>query len=62
MGDNFFDFKFTRHPPCPMCHARHTMNLVYGLPITLDVEPWVYLAGCCVAEEQWICSVCEHRW
>ncbi|MEY2524269.1 MAG: hypothetical protein QOJ66_2834 [Ilumatobacteraceae bacterium] len=62
MGDNFLDFRFGRHPQCPMCHARRAMSAIYGLPAAPHVEPWQDLRGCCVTEEKWTCSKCQHTW
>jgi hypothetical protein len=62
MGDNFLDFRFTRHPQCPKCHARRTMKAVYGMPVTPYVEPWKHHRGCCVTDEKWTCSQCRHTW
>jgi hypothetical protein len=62
IGDNLLDFRFARHPQCPKCHARRTLKALYGLPVSPYVEPWKYLAGCCIADEQWTCSECGHRW
>jgi hypothetical protein len=62
MGDSFLDFRFARHTQCPTCHARRTMRAIYGLPAAPYVEPWQDLRGCCVTEEKWTCSQCQHTW
>jgi hypothetical protein len=62
IGDNFLEFRFARHPQCPMCHARRTRKAIYGLPATPFVEPWQHVRGCDVTDEKWTCSACRHSW
>jgi hypothetical protein len=62
MGDNFLDFRFARHPQCPQCHGSRTMKAMFGVPVSLYVEPWRHLRRRSVSEEEWTCSECGHMW
>ena len=48
--------------------ARHreAQRAQFGMPASEEdyrnAPPWVDWRGCCVTEDIWTCSVCEHRW
>jgi hypothetical protein len=58
------DFMFSTHPACPMCSARRTCGISYGLP-AWPPPPWRSLGGCIVglpSAARWQCAECGHKW
>ena len=58
------DFMFSTHPACPMCSARRTRNIFYGLPAG-PPPPWGHSGGCVVglpSAGRWSCAECGHKW
>lgn len=61
--DSFVAFQFSRHPECPQCGGGRTLRIGYGMPNNPDEwGPWSYMGGCCLKDEKWYCSYCDHRW
>jgi hypothetical protein len=59
---SFLDFKFSLHPPCPVCSAQLTMSTMYGKPAGPVEEPWISTMGCCVQPFEWCCGSCDYQW
>jgi hypothetical protein len=60
---SFLDFRFDQHPACPECGGRRTLSTFYGMPSDVgNIPPWLHIGGCCVSNERWSCSVCDHEW
>ncbi|WP_396917017.1 hypothetical protein [Mycolicibacterium sp.] len=60
---SFVDFRFAQNPECPHCGDRRTQTIQYGMPS--DPEswgPWLHIGGCCLSDEKWRCSICDHEW
>ena len=58
------DFMFSTHPACPVCSARRTRNIFYGLPAG-PPPPWGHSGGCVVglpSAGRWSCAECGHKW
>ena len=57
------DFMFSKHPACPMCSARRTRNIFYGMP-SGPPPPWACSGGCVVGSTspRWQCAECRHKW
>jgi hypothetical protein len=60
----FLDFRFDQHPVCPECGGRRSLSTFYGMPSDHggNIPPWLHTGGCCVSDERWCCSVCDHEW
>ena len=59
----FLDYRFSLHPACPRCEACRTQGISFGMPVAMDeTAPWVNQRGCCVTDEEWVCSRCHHEW
>jgi len=59
----FLDYRFDQHPACPECGGRRTLSTFYGMPVGVaNIPPWLHIGGCCVSDERWSCSVCDHEW
>jgi hypothetical protein len=61
---NFPDYRFSTHPRCPRCGARHSLSAMYGMPAGPVEEPWIATMGCAVTEPRtkWVCEECRHQW
>ncbi|HOB49777.1 MAG TPA: hypothetical protein PKK01_10765 [Mycobacterium sp.] len=56
----FLDFRFSRHPRCPVCSARWTMRtMTSGFTDWRPREPWLRTTGCC-SLGKWQCGACGH--
>ena len=59
------DFVFSTRPACPVCSARQSSQISYGMPTGdayVNAPPWQHFGGCCVGPEQWTCRECGHEW
>jgi hypothetical protein len=59
---SFLDFKFSLHPPCPVCSAQLSMSTMYGMHPGPVEEPWIATMGCCVEPFKWCCGSCDYQW
>ena len=55
----FLDYRFSRHPRCPECSARWTLQTIAGLRSWIPKDPWLRHVGC-VPQENWQCGACGH--
>lgn len=61
--ETLIDYAFSRHPPCPRCGARRTQEGLFGMLVYgTIVAPWQDERGCCVSEDIWTCTQCDHQW
>jgi hypothetical protein len=60
------EFAFSREPACPVCSAKRTQRVSYGMSTHtgyVNKPPWEKGAGCVVdSQGRWSCSACEHTW
>jgi hypothetical protein len=60
------DYAFSREPACPVCSAKRTQRVSYGMSTYtayVNKPPWEKGAGCVVdSQGRWSCSACEHTW
>lgn len=59
------DFVFSRCPACPVCSARRTSEIGYGMPSyewQINITPWERSGGCCISPERWSCGECGYTW
>ncbi|GAA1481176.1 hypothetical protein GCM10009624_16160 [Gordonia sinesedis] len=57
------DLAFERRPPCPVCSARETWSVMYGMP-AVPPGPGVLLAGCVLTGPtlEFRCGECDYEW
>lgn len=60
--DTFLDYRFSRHPACPVCGGRRTQRAIFGYLPDYEFAPWEDGRGCCVDHDIWTCTLCAWTW